>query len=215
MDGVWQSMRINKKGEIMKQSYDSSKGYRKLSFQFRLPFTKQNFYFQAENWPEAEKTLGITNRTEDGNYVIFLDYDDMELSEVVDDCMRLQCDWSLGNFYLFKLGREKSFHAICCSMLNARSVYEIIGESCADAAFRNAPRLFQRSRWILRIGPKGQRTAPEYLMKVQNDGVYQESEGHLLFLKKYYGVKDILLEEKPNNPKVQYVEYGTFNRVGK
>lgn len=197
----------------MKQEIVSNKSYHHFLLKFQLPIVRHYVQFSIQLFPTMKKALGMTNRCEDGKYVIFLDYDDMTYTEVVDEAHRLIEDFHLGDFYIFSLDRPDSYHAICCTKLTVQKCQDVINASSADQAFKQAPRFFKRNRWILRIGKKGKRDAPNFEIRIHGYKDQPEAIGHLLFLKDYYGADVNLANDNPNNEKVQFINYETFNRV--
>lgn len=197
----------------MKQEIYSKNAYHHFLLKFRIPIVGHYVQFSIRLFPLMQTAAGISNRTEDGHYVVFLDYDEIGLDEIENELARLQNDFDLGNFYIFGLDRPDSFHAICCTKLTAKECQEVINESGADQAFKQAPRYFQRNRWILRVGPKGERKPPKYEETILHPCLRQESIGHLLFLKNWYNAPIPVEDNNPNNEKVQLLRYETFSRV--
>lgn len=195
----------------MKQEIVSQKGYSHFLIKFKIPFVRHYLQFSLQLFPEMKKSLGITNRCENGKYVLFMDYDDISKDELIVEIKRLQADFSLGKFYVFELDRPDSFHAICCTQLTVFEVREILKESSSDAAFVNAPRLFQRNRWILRIGPKGNRNPPKFAFAVEGPFSPDESTPHRSFLAKYYGTGEPY--DDKDSGSVEFAEYETASRV--
>lgn len=195
----------------LKQEIVSSKGYHHALLKFKLPFVEKQIQLSVQLFPVMKKAIGWTNRCKDGKYILFMDYDDMEFDELVEESRRLQEDFSLGDFFLISLGRPGSYHVVCCSKMPIPMLVSILNESSADQAFRNAPRYFQRNRWILRLGKKGERTLPKLETILRHYSELPESIAHRRFLAKYFDTGEEFHD--PEDNQIEFVSYETGNRT--
>src|SRR3990167_11161706 len=108
--------------------------------------TKKNLYqlrFEkiklGDTW-----TVGTMNRTEDGKYIIYLDYDFLEEKHIVREIAHLQETMNLGNISLFQ-SSEKRFHVVGLTKLTAKEFVELMQNSSRSEERRVGKE--GRSRW--------------------------------------------------------------------
>lgn len=186
-------------------------------FGFSIPFVDKSFRISSMlyNSPNAW-VHGYSSRTEQGKYVLFHDYDNLDLQSVVCELRFLQKKFKLSNYYIFKLDRENSFHAVCIDTFNLVQAYEIQQETSSDQAFIHAIKNLQSREWILRIGKKGTRERPKFLTIVKSDyNLRTKSSAHKDFLIKF-GVPQAYFiggSRWDNCKNLLLVDYNTANRI--
>ena len=188
-----------------------------LFFEMTLPFSKKfRFHTMLYNSPNAW-VHGYSSRTQNGRYVLFHDYDNLDLQAVVDELKYLQKRFKLSDYYIFELDRENSFHAVCLDTFSLSQAYDIQKATSCDLAFIHSIKRLQSKEWILRWDKKGDRGAPEYLLKLESKfSQRKKSLAHGLFLKKL-GV-DLDVRNSKEWDGLEYlamVDYDTANRIGK
>ena len=146
--------------------------------------------------------IGVHNKTIDGKFCLFLDYDKTEEQFLKSELEHLQMLYDLGNIYIFK-SSEKGFHAVSFVKLKAHEFMEIMQNSTCDWAFKQIPRFTTFRSWILRSFEKGDTERPKYLYTLKRESSRELSEAHYRYFKKLYpeieedkrldGIKDLFL----------------------
>lgn len=155
-------------------------------------------------------TTGTSNRTEDGMYIPYLDYDFAELSGVKDELQHLQSLFSLGNFYILQ-SSEKRYHAICLTKLKAGEFIELLEASSCDSAFKKVPRYMSIRNWVLRCYSKDAKQEPMLIKILRHKTARQESNAHCKFLKLLH--KGMAIQNPDNLSKITLVTYKTAERA--
>ena len=186
--------------------------------QFLLKFSFLNrgylFRFQSYNLPKAW-VYGISSRTRKGKYVLFHDYDDLSLPDVLEDLKFLQERFKLSNYYVFQIpDKSNSFHAICLDTFTISEAFEIQKSSCCDLAFINSIKFLKSKEWILRVGKKGNRAEPEFVKILESKfNKRVKSTAHKDYLRKI-GISKEYFKGKFDGVKfLGVVKYNTANRV--
>lgn len=161
-----------------------------------------------------EWVQGYSSRTQAGQYVLFMDYDNLTLRDVENELNFLIKEYRLGSFYIFKLDRPNSFHAVCLDVNPMMHVYKILKNSSCDQAFINAILRMESREWILRLGSKGDREPVKFLKRVYSPNKNKISLAHKKILL-LFGVKPHYFKglKTDNNKKICFVKYNTANRT--
>lgn len=135
----------------------------------------------------ATAVQGTTNRTMDGKYVLYLDYDKLHYVHVMSELEFLQKKHNLSNIHIFS-SSESNYHAVCFDKLTAREFTDILSESSADANFKRIPLMFTYRTWVLRFSGKGKnKKRPKYLTTIRSNEHWREqSYAHYEMFKKLY-----------------------------
>lgn len=189
-----------------------TKKYGSFFLRFRLPFKKTFsasilLYNSPDTW-----TRGYSARTENGQYVLFLDYDNLDLSAVVGELKYLQKRFSLSDCFVFRTDRENSFHAVCLDTFPLVEAYSILKETSCDFAFINSIKRLKTKEWVLRLTGKGGRGAPNFLLRLPGKGKRVKSSAHAEFLRSL----EIDVPKKGRWDKcgrLTIIDYTTANRV--
>jgi hypothetical protein len=158
------------------------------------------------------KTIGIRNNAQ-GQYIIFLDYDNIILASLFDEIKYLQKKYELSNFYILKSSqKENSYHCICLDKINYQTLRNIINETSCDEQYKTMPISLEHS-WVLRILPKNKSLMPKLIKIIKSPyNKRNKSLAHYLFLKYHHGIKN-----KPtnldNNKKLRLVDYQTISYI--
>lgn len=185
-------------------------------FELTIPFFKKRFrthsmlYNAPDSWVH-----GYSSRTQFGQYVLFHDYDNLDQEAIEQELKFLQDKYKLSDYYLFKLDRENSFHAVCLDTFSIRKAYEIQRATSCDLAFIHSIKRLQSKEWILRWGKKGERDAPEYVKTISSrHRKHKRSSAHGVFLKKMsVPVKMYNKKEWDGGQVLAVVQYDTANRT--
>lgn len=133
---------------------------------------------------------GVGNRCKDGQYVVFLDYDETYRAWIEDEIRLLQERFvMLGNAYLFKT--KNGFHVIFLEKVTMTELLIILDTTTCDKNYRTVPMLYARRIWVLRQSTK-KGEAIEYLGRIKKRGCRNErSRAHAMYLEEFCGVKEI------------------------
>lgn len=201
----------------MKFETKKAENYNSLFISFEIPFTKQTFRFHTMLYASPKDWVhGYSSRTENGQYVLFMDYDSLDFQAIKSEAIYLQKKFKLSNFYIFKLDRENSFHAVCLDKFPISEAYEILKQTSCDQAFIHAIKRLQSREWILRIGKKGNRAVPVFLgcIKSNYEDYHYKSNAHKEFLEKAGVDKKYFAGKKwDKSTKLSLVDYTTSNRI--
>ena len=138
---------------------------------------------------KQQKTIGYTNRCEDGKYIIFLDYDNLEYQWVINELRRLQSDYMLGDFYIFQSG-ENNYHAVCFDKVVMQELLVILKNSSVDQNYIDVPAKWGKKIWTLRLTDK--KDIPiEYMRRVDSEhtGFRWQSKAHATIIENLFGMK--------------------------
>jgi len=197
----------------MKLETKSGDNFNSFFLKFKVPFVEKSFNakFLFYNTPKAW-VLGYSSRTEQGKYVLFLDYDKLSFVDVKNELRFLQKQFNLSDFFVFELDRENSFHAVCLDTFSLSEAYNILKITSSDLAFIHSIRNLDTKEWVLRIGEKGNRIPPKWIHTIKHNGIRVKSSAHAGLLKKL----KVKVSNKglwDNCKKIGVVEYNTANRT--
>ena len=128
---------------------------------------------------------GYCNRCKDGSYVVCLDYDNVDLDWIEPELVRLQEDFGLGSFYIFR-SSESSYHCVCLDKVRFSEFLEILENSTVDPNYARVPLKHGKKIWTLRLSPKEKEI--EYIKAIRHESYRQQSLAHGLLLEKFFGV---------------------------
>jgi hypothetical protein len=201
----------------MKLECKRADNYVSVFFSIKIPFVKKTFRHHTilYNSPDAW-VHGYSSRTEQGKYVLFHDYDNLDLKSITQELRFLQKKYKLSAYYIFKLDRENSFHAVCLDTFPISKCYEIQKATSCDLAFIHSIKNLQTKEWILRIGKKGSRQMPKFYCALpsKND-LHVKSTAHKEFLEKFFQIpKEFFKGRKWDKCKtLALTDYNTANRI--
>lgn len=200
----------------MKLETKKREGYTQLFFSTKIPFLPKTLrintllYNTPNTWVH-----GYSSRTLNGRYIILLDYDNLELEDLEEELKFLQKKHELGNFHIFKLDRQRSFHACCLDTFSFAETYEILQKTSADQAFIHSIKILRTREWVLRWGNKGQRNPPQYLKTIKsNNQKHEQSTAHGLLLDKLGAPIQPKKGKWDGIKHLGLIDYNTANRTG-
>lgn len=198
----------------MKLETKSSDKFRSFFVKFGLPFSKWGFQFRMDFFLKpSEWVKGYSSRTENGRYVLFHDYDNLTFAELKEELLFLQEKFKLSDYYVFKLDRENSFHAVCLDTFDMGEAYNIQKTTSADLAFIHSIKTLKTKEWVLRYGSKGKRSSPEFFAVISSEFDSRvKSSAHANFLRAI-GVPVSLSGLWDRAKMLTLVNYDTANRI--
>lgn len=139
-----------------------------------------------------QQIAGVTNRTKDGFYVLFLDYDGIPLDWVEDEVAAIGAENRLGDVYIFESGKDH-YHVVGFDKLTREEYERILHRSSCDPQYKRVPFAWGRRVATLRATPKNGRDikfvqhgrAPEG----EANFFREKSRAHKIFFEGRYGIK--------------------------
>ena len=189
--------------------------FSQVSFKCKIPFVKRDFQFNIVLYKHPDKwVVGWSSRTEQGRYVLFHDYDNLQLEDIVPELQFLQEKFHLSDYYVFELSdRKNSYHAVCLDTFSLREAFDIQQTTSCDLAFIRAVKDLHSKEWILRLGRKGNRSSPTYIQTIKSPyNRHIKSSAHAGLLQKM----GILVDKTgtwDNCKNLSIIRYTTANRT--
>ena len=130
-----------------------------------------------------DHTDGFSNRTQFGDYVVFLDFDNFKIEWLKDELDRLVKWFGLSHFIILRSG-PKNYHAICLDRVPYDTYKRILTSCSVDPNFRSVPINASFKSWILRTQAKRDRTEPEFIEFLKGDpaGFSPVSKAHYEYM---------------------------------
>ena len=138
---------------------------------------------------KKEWVTGYTNRTEDGLYIITLDYDNLDQDDVINDIRRLQYEFALSDFYVFNSGN--GFHAVCLDKVTLLELRNIMENSSIDPNYMRVPFISGKRLWVLRLTNKDDKEVFYSGTIKSSYGKNRQSQAHAILLNNLFdlGIK--------------------------
>lgn len=199
----------------------------KSSKKFWLTLGRRQFFIAMYKRPVI-LTQGITNETQDGMYVPFIDYDQINQEKVIQEAKRLIRLWNFSGFVILATSEELTkdgmaygnYHLVGFDKIRYHDHLDMLYDTCCDRNFIKVPRFFRFKHWVLRIAPKCDEKTWSVLKKKpyiigwipgEQSGRYEQSYGHYEFMRKYYGLKPLKLSWDKATA-IQMIRYNTTHR---
>lgn len=202
----------------MKIESTNKQGLFSFFFQSNLPFSKKGFLFRFSlyNAPNC-RVCGYSSRTQTGQYVLFHDFDELELQDVIEELKYLQKKFCLSDYYIFQMpDNPKSIHCVCLDAMPLSEAYEIQKHTSCDQAFIHAIKNLKMREWVLRFSEKGERKKPVFVKTVFSNNFKRiKSSAHAEFLLKWFNVKVRQKGHWDKKTKLGIIHYNTANRTKK
>ena len=143
------------------------------------------FMFKSRKF-KGKEVFGIANNTIDGNYVMFLDYDNTSLDSIKATVKELQYLFSLSDIYIFQT--NNGYHCICFDKISLDKYLAILNSSYCCEDFRKTPLLFGHNQWTLRLTEKdGQK--PKFIYRLTSKhNILEKSFAHISIIEKLYSL---------------------------
>jgi len=171
---------------------------------------------------KSEYCEGYGNRTQDGYYILALDYDGFRQDWVEEEMQRLAIDHDISSYAVLKCG-ERSYHVVGLEKMPYRAYLSLLRDSSADSAFKWIPKYVSLKRWVLRYSGKEGRGSPEMVSwHYRHKPKGKVSQAHLdlllksgLLRKDYIPVKefDELMSKSDKSSDIYLCSYRTGNKV--
>ena len=152
---------------------------------------------------EGKAVAGITNRTKDGKYIPFLDYDYKEIDWITDELKALQEMFNLSTFYLFST--KKGYHAICLDKVPLSTFVSILRNSSVDVNYINIPLKYGAKVWTLRATKKEE--LPIFYGDLAASSDNEKSLAHVKILHKLYPSLSMSVGKTDNHEQLILAKY--------
>lgn len=137
-----------------------------------------------------EPIAGITNRTQDGYYILFLDYDEIPYDWLLGELEDIQNEYLLSDLFVFESTKDH-FHVICFDKLTREEYQEILFRSSCDPQYKKIPFTWGRRVATLRVTEK-QGNKIIHHSTITSDTMVsrrEKSNAHRMFFEKIYGIE--------------------------
>ena len=142
-------------------------------------------FVTAFDWKRQKHDIfGSTNRCYGLGYIIYLDYDGLELDWITAELMEMQELFGLSHFYVFETNH--GYHAVCFDKVSLLTYVEVLKNSSADINFIDVPLKYGKKVWTLRWSEKdGEK--PKFVRAVLSTRCNRnKSKAHIDFVEKMY-----------------------------
>jgi len=158
---------------------------------------------------------GFSNMCTDLKGILCIDYDNVDLSVVLEDYKGLQERFLIGQAHLFAT-RAGNYHVICLEKFWPSKIYEMLLYTRCDENYKSMPLRTPYRSWVLRISgkkgsnkPKFIRTIGTKLSKFEIETQKKEtSQAHFNLLKRLY--PDVQFEKPTNLDKLSEVKLQAY-----
>jgi len=123
-----------------------------MKFNFKL-FGREVGIIASSRKVCREPVQGVTNRTMDGLFVVFLDYDEIPVEWLEGELNSLQDEFNLGDFHVFK-SSDTNHHAVCFDKVTRETYQRILSRSSCDPYYKKVPFVFGKRLGTLRASSK-------------------------------------------------------------
>lgn len=169
---------------------------------FNLVTKKFRFGFALSfQWLTGIDVYGITNRTYDGFYIPFFDYDRLKLEWIIPELRRFQEDYHLSEILIFESSKEH-YHAICFDKLTLRQYLQILNQSSCDKNYQEVPLKYGQKIWSLRISKKEQYPRFINILQPLEKSLYLKSQSHITLINK---IHNIIINQENSDKKEQNI----------
>lgn len=180
-----------------------------------------NFLFSFLNSKSSKpnlRTQGITNKTEDRKFVLFADYDEVNLQSVEEDLLFLQKNYKIGDAIIVCSSNQEisetgkiygNYYIIAFTKLEFPELLEILKNLRCDWHFKRGWRYQYRS-WVLRTTEKrtykGEvvKLKPKLVTFMPSFSSREYSKSHVEFFEQLYNFK--IKRKSKNFDKGKFVE---------
>jgi hypothetical protein len=128
---------------------------------------------------------GYTNKCKNGQYIVFLDYDNVPIDWVKQELTYLIQKCKLGDFHLFET--NKGYHAVCTDKFGLGELVQLLRKTSTDAAYINVPLRGACRAWTLRLTKK-EGKSPKYLLTLKGSKNRMQSKPHNDVLRTLYKI---------------------------
>ncbi len=144
------------------------------------------WYFSIFKSFTAWKT-GITNRCKNGQYVLFLDYDNVPLQWIIEELSYIQKTFRMGDLHIFKT--SKGYHVVNTEKRSFNIIVDMMKSTSCDVNYINVPLRYGKRVWTLRVSDKKGKAKTRYIHTIKGVNRRETSTPHNMLLKRLYGVK--------------------------
>lgn len=155
-----------------------------MKFELRA-FGRTYIFTFAARKRHREYQVGATNKTNDGLYCVFLDYDKVPLEWIVEEVEYLVKMFCLNRAHV--LETNNGFHVIATDKMTLNQYVKLLKTTSTDPAFQYVPLKMARKVWTLR-GSKKEGRKPKHLLTIRGAGANEESKAHNDYLRENFNI---------------------------
>jgi len=171
----------------------------------RIKIFNRNFAIQISSRKVRNKeVIGYSNRTKDGFFIVTLDYDSFPIDILVEELRRIQSDFGLSTFYVFK-SSESSYHAVCIDKVSLAFYFHILQNSSVDVEYQNIPYKFGKRLWVLRLSDGNHPI--EFLCSLKAESEREKSLAHKIILENIFKIKMDIEKNLDKQEEVIFARY--------
>lgn len=130
-------------------------------FRFVLCIFGLNIMFTVIRKPDVD-TVGLSSLCHDGKHVVFIDYDNIYLSQVLNEIKQLQLKWDIGTVAVLSssskidpFGKEYgNWHVFGFAKMHYHEIIKMLNDTCCDPSYIEIPKMSKGRYWVLRVYPK-------------------------------------------------------------
>jgi ribosomal protein S27AE len=222
--------RLNVDVSKLKETFSQFGGTRDI-----VQYSNDEYTFSlAKTIKPKIRCFGVTNRTEDMEYIFFADYDHVYKSLMLKnlDFLIKEFPKNFDNFYIVKTGKEEvlengeisgSYHVINFVKHRKRNIIKFLDFCDVDPAFIKIPQKTEHKTHVLRVSEKYFefnnkliKDAPEFLHVYPNEPLMSGkkcSKAHYDFFQNFWGHKTQLSHEFDNLTKIEFHSYLTPQKL--
>lgn len=196
---------------------------KKYEFESNPKKLTHSIIFNAQKNPYMDVTgwcSRVVNKDHSVQEVLFVDYDHILFRLVEEELKFLMERYNLSCFYIFKTHEEKddngeffgNYLAVCLTKSTFAKIVEMQDLLHCDAAYKRIPLIYRFRTWVLRLGQKGKKGAPQFKCIVGDvNTTYDQdvSEAHLDVLKHLYNLPEIKYSNLDGNKQLHLTKYET------
>lgn len=174
------------------QKHEAKSNYKKLDYAVVFSGRKKP-YENVKGW--CSRVLEDSGRITE---VVFIDFDCILLSLVREELRYISEKYNLSPFYLFKTQEDidkpskqpfGNYLAISITKKTFKEVGQILDETHCDRSYRTVPKEYKYKTFVLRLGKKFRKNAPEFrevIGDISKEYTQEVSQAHLEILEQLY-----------------------------
>jgi len=131
----------------------------------------------------TEKRVAISSKTQDGNHILFWDFDNIRYYDVLKSLGKTQSYNGLGMIYI--IDSEHGYNAFCLDKFFIEHAYNI-KYFTRFADFSHTDIGYKNNSWCLRLSKT--KKLIDTLLPTDSHVNREQSNAHLLFFNKFFGI---------------------------
>lgn len=138
-----------------------------------------NYQMTLRRIPDVTQ-IGSYSICEDGQHVLYLDYDELPLTIILTELKAIQNLYDIGNIYIIETSKKK-YHAISVDKVNVKEYDEILKWLNVDPNHRKGPKFNNMNSFVLRLNDYNNYTM-KIICNLSNRSKREKSKVHAKLL---------------------------------